>query len=130
MARAEAHRRIDHQDDPFTRDGDIPGRRDGDAADADRSQVGLAPSRPVLVRHVDPPQRQAFIGDVRREGAGGRVAAIVRSKEHEPAVAGIVFLDGKRLELVERGMEQLVERRIGDLREVQIERRVASQRCL
>ena len=50
----------------------------------------------------------------RRQRDGRGVAIVRRAEEDAPAVGGVVLLDGERLEVVERGVEQILERFASD----------------
>src|SRR5437899_1754841 len=72
-------------------------RNDGDPADGDRLEVLLGSRGPVLIGNVDRRARRVARGE-RREGG---VAERGRREIHARAI--VVFFDGRRLKIVERG---------------------------
>ena len=155
MPGTEPHRRLDHDDDFGIRDvrirdsrfrrgrrtpgivnrpmfGDVPRRRDGDAPDRDRGQRRLAAPRPVFVVDVDRreadqarPERGRECRPRRRRAAtaGGRTRASRRPR------AGRGWRAARSRRARRRAAPAV--RRSRDRPDVaQVERGVASQRCL
>ena len=130
---AEAHRGIDHDEELITRTAgrQVPGRRDGDPADGDGGQAGLAAPRPVFIRNNERVDGAEPVGGEAGQRDGRGVANVRPAEEDAPPVGGVELLHGEWLVVVKRGVEQILERfgrRVDP--KAQVEGRILSQRCL
>ena len=84
----------------------------------------MAASGPVLVVDVDGGELEHCIAKFGREHDPSPIATGGCPEEHSPSVAGVVFLNGHRLERIELGVEHVLKGpRPGTGSEPQIQRR-------
>ena len=84
----------------------IPRRGNSDAANGDRLQVGLTSTRPVFVGHVERRQGEGRVNLESPQRGCRAVSMHGVTKEHQPSLGRFVLLNGERLEVVERRVEQ------------------------